>query len=199
MMKKMMIATTNAGKIKEFKQMLEPLGYEVLSLLDIEEPINIEEDGKTFAENARIKAKTVFDVLHMPVISDDSGLSINHLHGAPGVYSARFLGKDTSYEYKNQYILDELKEAKDRRCQYVCAIAYAKEDGSIHVFEGVMEGTVAFQAAGHNGFGYDPIFFYEPFGKTLGEVEEDQKNKVSHRGLALAKLLAYMEDPSCCM
>lgn len=193
-MKKIMIATANAGKVKEFKHMLEPMGYEVSSLLDMEEPIDIEETGTTFAENALIKARAVYELLHIPVISDDSGLAVNHLHGAPGVYSARYLGKDTSYEYKNQHIINEVKDASDRGCEYVCAIAYLDENGDEHVFEGVMQGTIAREPLGNKGFGYDPIFYYEPFGTTLANVEEERKNKVSHRGLALAKLIAYMEE-----
>lgn len=192
-MKEIMIATTNKGKIKEFMHMLEPLGYRVKSLLDFEEVMDIEENGTTFAENALIKARAVYDLLHIPVISDDSGLAINHLDGAPGIYSARYLGKDTSYEYKNNCIIEQLKAAKDRRCQYICAIAYIDEQGKEHMFEGVMQGLIAYEPIGDKGFGYDPIFYYEPFSTTLANVTEERKNKESHRGLALAKLIAYME------
>lgn len=192
-MKEIMIATTNKGKVKEFMRMLEPLGYQVKSLLDFEEVMDIEENGTTFAENALIKARAVYDLLHIPVISDDSGLAINHLDGAPGIYSARYLGKDTSYEYKNNYIIEQLKAAQDRRCQYICAIAYIDEQGKEHIFEGVMHGLIAYEPIGDKGFGYDPIFYYEPFSTTLANVPEELKNSESHRGLALAKLIAYME------
>lgn len=193
-MKEIMIATANAGKVKEFKHMLEPLGYHVKSLLDLETPLEIEETGTTFEENALIKAKAIHQMMKIAVISDDSGLAINHLNGEPGVYSARYLGKDTSYEYKNQHIINALKEASDRGCQYVCAIAYVDEFGNEHVFKGVMHGCIAQEAKGDKGFGYDPIFYYEPFKTTLADVSEDEKNKVSHRGLALQQLIKFMEE-----
>lgn len=196
-MKEIMIATANAGKVKEFKHMLEPLGYEVNSLLDLTTPIDIEETGTTFEENAFIKARAIYQMMKIPVISDDSGLFINFLNGAPGVYSARYLGKDTSYAYKNQHIIEELDKATDRGCQYVCAIAYIDSDGKEHMFKGVMEGSIAKEATGNGGFGYDPIFYYEPFQTTLANVSEERKNQESHRGLALQQLLAYMEEKEC--
>lgn len=193
-MNKIMIATANAGKLKEFKHMLEPLGYQVTSLLDLSENIDIEETGTTFKENALIKARAIYEQFHIPVLSDDSGLAINHLNGQPGVYSARYLGKDTSYEFKNQHILNELIDADDRGCQYICDIAYIDKFGKEYVFEGVMEGTIAKEAIGSNGFGYDPIFYYEPFETTLANVSNDLKHQVSHRGIALHKLLTFMEE-----
>lgn len=192
-MKKIMIATANAGKVKEFKHMLEPIGYEVMSILDLEEVLDIEETGTTFSENALIKARAIHKLYHIPVISDDSGLAINYLQGQPGVYSARYLGKDTSYVDKNQHIIEELKDADDRGCQYICDIAYIDANGCEHVFEGIMEGTIAMKQIGNEGFGYDPIFYYEPFQTTLANVSEERKNKVSHRGQAIEKLLTFME------
>lgn len=192
-MKQMMIATSNRNKVNEFKEMLEPLGYEVKSLLDLAEKIEIVEDGTTFEENAYIKAKTIFDTLHMEVISDDSGLCINHLNGAPGVYSARYLGEDTSYDYKNQYILEELKDAVDRGAQYVCSICHFQMDGTYHIYTGVCEGEIALQAKGNKGFGYDPIFYYPPYHTTLANVSEEEKNAISHRGKAIALLLKGMK------
>ena len=192
-MKEIMIATSNAHKVEEFREMLEPLGIQVRSLLDLEEKVEIEETGTTFAENAMIKALSVHERLGIPVISDDSGLEVDAMDKAPGVYSARFLGYDTPYEEKNQYIMDQVK-GKTRTARYVCAIAYVEEDGAGHVFTGVVEGEVADHARGEKGFGYDPIFYYPPYGATLAEVSEEKKNAISHRGRALAQLIAYMKE-----
>lgn len=192
-MKEIMIATSNAHKVEEFREMLEPLGIQVRSLLDLEEKVEIEETGTTFAENAMIKALSVHERLGIPVISDDSGLEVDAMDKAPGVYSARFLGYDTPYEEKNQYIMDQVK-GKTRTARYVCAIAYVEEDGAGHVFTGVVEGVIADHARGEKGFGYDPIFYYPPYGATLAEVSEEKKNAISHRGRALAQLIAYMKE-----
>ena len=192
-MKEIMIATSNAHKVEEFREMLEPLGIQVRSLLDLEEKVEIEETGTTFAENAMIKALSVHERLGIPVISDDSGLEVDAMDKAPGVSSARFLGYDTPYEEKNQYIMDQVK-GKTRTARYVCAIAYVEEDGAGHVFTGVVEGEIADHARGEKGFGYDPIFYYPPYGATLAEVSEEKKNAISHRGRALAQLIAYMKE-----
>ena len=192
-MKEIMIATSNAHKVEEFREMLEPLGIQVRSLLDLEEKVEIEETGTTFEENAMIKALSVHERLGIPVISDDSGLEVDAMNKAPGVYSARFLGYDTPYEEKNQYIMDQVK-GKTRTARYVCAIAYVEEDGAGHVFTGVVEGEIADHARGEKGFGYDPIFYYPPYGATLAEVSEEKKNAISHRGRALAQLIAYMKE-----
>lgn len=191
-MKEIMIATSNAHKVEEFTQMLAPLGYQVRSLLDLEEAIDIEESGTTFEENALIKARAVHERLHTAVISDDSGLAVDAMDGAPGVYSARFLGYDTDYATKNQYIIDQVKD-KERGAQFVCAIGYVAEDGSEHVFTGIVRGEIAPQISGEKGFGYDPIFYYPPYHATLAEVSEEQKNAVSHRGRALSKLIAFLK------
>ena len=192
-MKEIMIATSNAHKVEEFREMLELLGIQVRSLLDLEEKVEIEETGTTFAENAMIKALSVHERLGIPVISDDSGMEVDAMDKAPGVYSARFLGYDTPYEEKNQYIMDQVK-GKTRTARYVCAIAYVEEDGAAHVFTGVVEGEIADHARGEKGFGYDPIFYYPPYGATLAEVSEEKKNAISHRGRALAQLIAYMKE-----
>lgn len=193
MMKEILIATSNIHKVEEFKQMLEPLDYTVKSLLDLKEQIDIEENGETFAENALIKARTVHQLMHTAVISDDSGLSVDAMDGAPGVYSARFLGYDTDYAVKNQYIIDQVK-GKERGAQFVCAIGYVEEDGTEHVFTGVVRGEIAQQMTGDHGFGYDPIFYYPPYQTTLANVTEEQKNAVSHRGRALEQLIAFLKE-----
>lgn len=192
-MKQILIATKNKHKVEEFSEMLEPLGYEVKCLYDIEQTFDIEETGTTFEENAYIKAKAIYDVLHIEVISDDSGLCINHLDGAPGVYSARYLGEDTDYEYKNNYIINELKDAKDRGAQYVCSICHFKQDGTHEIFTGKCEGEIAEKPLGSNGFGYDPIFYYPPFNTTLANVSDEEKNSISHRGEALKMMMKGMK------
>lgn len=173
--------------------MLEPFGYTITSLLDFDEEFDIEETGTTFEENALIKAKTMHDKLGIAVIADDSGLMVNALDGAPGIYSARFMGKDTSYDIKNQYIIDRCKDAEDKGCQFVCAIAYVEENGESHVFTGIVEGIVADHIEGEKGFGYDPIFYYPPYQTTLANVSEEQKNAVSHRGRALKQFVDFIE------
>lgn len=192
-MKKIMIATSNQHKVEEFKTMLEPIGYDVVSLLDLDQEIEIEETGTTFQENAYIKAKTIHDLLGIAVIADDSGLAVNAMNGEPGIYSARFLGRDTSYDVKNQYIIDQCIHADDKGAQFVCAIAYVRSDGTHDVFTGVVEGEIYDHMEGAKGFGYDPIFYYPPFKTTLANVSEDQKNAVSHRGKALVKLIECMQ------
>lgn len=180
------IATNNAHKVEEFQAMLKDC--EVKCLKDLDHKINIIEDGTTFEENALIKARTLFNELHEPVISDDSGLEVDAMDKKPGVYSARFLGEDTSYDIKNQYIIDQV-EGKTRTARYVCVIAYIDENGEEHVYRGECEGLIHDKLEGENGFGYDPIFYYPLFNTTLANVSEEKKNSVSHRGVALEKFL----------
>lgn len=195
-MKQLMIATANAHKVAEFKQMLEPLGFEIQSLLDLPAPIDIEETGTSFEENALIKARCIYEQLHIPVISDDSGLAVNAMNGEPGIYSARFMGYDTSYELKNKAIIERVKQSDDKGAQFICAIAYIETTGKEHVFTGVVEGSITETIIGEQGFGYDPIFYYPPFETTLANVSEEQKNSVSHRSRALTKLIDYMKGTS---
>ena len=193
-MKEIMIATSNAHKVEEFKQMLKPLGYQVKSLLDLDEEIDIEENGTTFEENALIKARAIHEKLHIEVVADDSGLMVNAMNGEPGIHSARFMGRDTSYDIKNAYIIEQCAGKADRGCPWVSAIAYIRANGEEQVFRGVVEGEVATQIQGEKGFGYDPIFFYPPYNTTLANVSEDKKNAVSHRGRALQMLLEYLAE-----
>ena len=174
MKKTIWIATSNAHKVEEFQTMLKDC--DVKCLKDLDHTIHIIEDGTTFEENALIKARTLFNELHEPVISDDSGLEVDAMDKKPGVYSARFLGEDTSYDIKNQYIIDQV-QGKVRTARYVCVIAYIDED------------LIHDKLEGENGFGYDPIFYYPAFKTTLANVSEEKKNSVSHRGIALEKFL----------
>ena len=189
-MKDIMIATSNKGKVREYKSLLEPLGYIVHDLSELD-PIEIDENGSTFQENALIKAKSIKDKWNMTVIADDSGLEIDALNKEPGIHSARYLeGHD--YSYKNKVLLERMKGKTDRTARFVCAIALCDETGD-HLFTGVMEGKINDQAAGDNGFGYDPIFLVEQFGKTSAQLTMEQKNSVSHRGIATRELLAYLK------
>ena len=189
-MKDIMIATSNKGKVREYKSLLEPLGYAVHDLSELD-PIEIDENGSTFQENALIKAKSIKDKCNMTVIADDSGLEIDALNKEPGIHSARYLeGHD--YSYKNKVLLERMKGKTDRTARFVCAIALCDEIGD-HLFTGVMEGKINDQAAGDNGFGYDPIFLVEQFGKTSAQLTMEQKNSVSHRGIATRELLDYLK------
>ena len=194
-MKELMIATSNAHKVEEFKKMLEPRGITVKSLLDLNETFEIEENGSTFEENALIKARSIAKHLNMAVISDDSGLVIDALNGEPGIHSARYLGHDTDYTTKNTIILSRLQdvEGADRSARFVCAIALVKADGTEMTFTGTIEGLIHDKIEGPNGFGYDPIFYYPPFGTTTANVPDEMKNSVSHRGNALKKLMEYLD------
>ena len=189
-MKDIMIATSNKGKVREYKSLLEPLGYIVHDLSELD-PIEIDENGSTFQENALIKAKSIKDKCNMIVIADDSGLEIDALNKEPGIHSARYLeGHD--YSYKNKVLLERMKGKTNRTARFVCAIALCDETGD-HLFTGVMEGKINDQAAGDNGFGYDPIFLVEQFGKTSAQLTMEQKNSVSHRGIATRELLDYLK------
>lgn len=191
-MKEILIATANAHKVEEFKEMLEPLGYQVKSLKDLDQKIDIDETGTTFEENSMIKAMTLHNALGCAVMADDSGIMVDALDGAPGVYSARFMGENTSYDIKNQYIIDQV-EGKGRGAQYVCVIAYVEEDGTSTTFRGVVEGEIYTEQLGSNGFGYDPIFYYPPYKTTLANVSDEMKHAISHRGIALRACVEYMK------
>lgn len=191
--KVIVVASGNQGKIKEFKEMLEPEGYTVKSLSDFPDMPEVEETGTTFHDNAIIKAQAVTDRYGITAISDDSGLEIDALDKKPGVMSARWLGHDTSYDVKNQKVLDLLKDKTDRTCRYVCAIAITRVNEEPVVFEDTVECEVALEAKGSNGFGYDPIIYYAPSGKTMAEMSKEEKNSISHRGKAVRKLEAWLD------
>lgn len=190
---KIFIATSNANKVREFRELLEPRGYAVSSLLDLPAPFDIEENGTTFAENAVLKAEGACRKLGIPCLADDSGLEIDALNREPGIYSARWLGHDTSYAYKNKVILERMQGKKDRTCRYVCAIALAMPDADTVVFQDTCECTVAEHPAGSSGFGFDPIVYYGPLKMTMAEMNPEQKNAISHRGKAMRKMEAYLD------
>ena len=191
-MTKIMIATGNPNKVREYQEMLEPLGYQVHSMKELGD-FDIEENGTTFEENALIKVKAVYRQCGYMTIADDSGLSITALQGAPGIYSARFM-PELDYPHKNQIIIEKLKDATDRSAWFTCAIALIDHQGESHVFTGRMDGQIAMASAGANGFGYDPIFFLPQYRKTSAELLPEQKNAISHRGIATRKLLSWLKQ-----
>lgn len=194
-MKEIVMATNNAGKVKEMQALFDELSIKVLALKDVfSEPIDVEENGTTFEENAIIKAETISKMIGQVVIADDSGIEIDAMGKKPGVESARFLGHDTSYDYKNQYILDLLKDEKNRAARYVCAMAIAIPNKPTVVFRETMEGEIAYEAKGENGFGYDPIFFFPPTNKTGAEMSMEEKNLYSHRAKATAHVLNLVKE-----
>ncbi|MBE6115614.1 MAG: RdgB/HAM1 family non-canonical purine NTP pyrophosphatase [Erysipelotrichaceae bacterium] len=188
-----MIATGNKNKVREYKEMLEPLGFTVHDTSELTGYVEPVEDGTTFAENALIKARGVYDHVAMISIADDSGLSIRALNNEPGIYSARYMeGHD--YPEKNRSLIKRLEGCEDRYAWFTCAIALIDHNGNPHVFEGIMEGEIAFEPAGSNGFGYDPIFMLPELGKTSAELKPEEKNAISHRGQATRKLIAYLKE-----
>ena len=190
-MKEIIVASTNQGKIKEIKAMLKDIDIEVLSMKDVlEQELEIEETGTTFKENALIKAQTIANIVNKPVLADDSGLEVDALDKQPGIYSARFLGADTSYNIKNQYIIDALKD-KERTARFVCAMALVIPGQEPILIEETMEGLINDKIEGANGFGYDPIFYFPPCQMTSAMEE---KNKYSHRAKALKKLYTILKE-----
>ena len=196
MEQKIVFATGNEGKMWEVRLILQDLGFPVLSMKEAGVSLDIEENGTTFAENAMIKARAVWEKTGGIVLADDSGLVVDYLGGEPGVYSARYLGEDTSYEIKNQAIIDRLADAKEeeRTARFVSAIAAVLPDGSELVTEGTVEGLIAHEPAGNGGFGYDPIFYLPEYGVTSAEIPIEKKNEISHRGKALEAMKIKLRE-----
>lgn len=186
-MKKVIFATGNEGKMKEIREILGDLDIELLSLKDAGIHADIVEDGKSFEENAQIKAKAICELTGEIVLADDSGLEIDYLNKEPGVYSARYMGENTDYHIKNANLIQRLDGVPDeqRTARFVCAIAAAFPDGRVETVRGTMEGRIGYEEKGANGFGYDPIFFLPEYGCTSAELSMEEKNKISHRGKAL--------------
>ena len=196
MEQKIVFATGNEGKMREVRLILQDLGFPVLSMKEAGVSLDIEENGTTFAENAMIKARAVWEKTGGIVLADDSGLVVDYLGGEPGVYSARYLGEDTSYEIKNQAIIDRLADAKEeeRTARFVSAIAAVLPDGSELVTEGTVEGLIAHEPVGNGGFGYDPIFYLPKYGVTSAEIPIEKKNEISHRGKALEAMKIKLRE-----
>ncbi len=193
-MNRLIFATGNMDKLREIKEILADTGYDILSMKEAGINVDIVEDGKTFEENALIKARAVAKASGSLALADDSGLEIDALGGEPGIYSARYMGEDTSYDTKNQNLIDRLDGVADeeRTARFVCAMAAVFPDGTEKTFVKTMEGRIGYKIAGENGFGYDPIFFLPEYGKTSAEISPEEKNAISHRGKALRALAEYL-------
>ena len=196
MEKRIIFATGNEGKTKEIRMILADLGVPVLSMKEAGVSADIVEDGKTFEENAAIKAETIRDLTGAIVLADDSGLEIDYLGGEPGIYSARYMGEDTSYDIKNQNLLDRLEGVPDekRTARFVCAICAALQDGRKLTTRGTIEGIIGHGISGENGFGYDPIFWLPEYGCSTAELSPEKKNELSHRGKALRAIKEQLRE-----
>lgn len=193
---KILIATTNLGKVREIRALVSGLPLLFLSLNDVENPPVVVEDGATFEENALKKARTIAGETALVTLADDSGLCVDALDGGPGVLSARYAGANASDEEKCARILAEMREVPDdkRSARFVCVLAFVCPNGHEKIFRGVCEGRITHESKGRSGFGYDPIFFFEQAGKTFAEMSREEKNRVSHRGQALQALAAYLRQ-----
>ena len=192
--KKLVFATGHQGKVNEFRQMLGD-EYEIYSMKELGIDVDIVEDGKTFEENAVIKAKTVMEATGEMVLADDSGFEVDCLNKEPGIYSARYMGEDTPYSVKNAELIRRCEGVPEekRDARFVCVIACAYPDGTVDTATGVIEGKIAHEPKGENGFGYDPIFFLPERGCTTGELPPEEKNEISHRGIAIRKMVDILK------
>ncbi len=189
-MKRILFATGNMDKMREIRAIMEDLGIEVLSMKEAGVSIDVEENGESFEENALIKAKALCEKTGEIALADDSGLEVEYLNNEPGIHSARYLGRETSYREKNADLIRRLEgvAGEKRAARFVCAVAAAFPDGTTETVRGVMEGRIGYEEAGENGFGYDPIFFLPEYGLTSAEIAPEEKNRISHRGKALRKM-----------
>ena len=197
MKRRIVFATGNKDKMKEIRQILADLGMEIVSMKEAGVDIEIVEDGMSFEENAEIKARAVSRVLTSDIVlADDSGLEIDYLDKAPGIYSARFAGEDTSYDIKNRIFLDRLEGVSDeeRTARFVCAVAAVFPDGTSETVRETIEGRIAHEPAGEYGFGYDPIFYVPEYECTTAEMSAELKNELSHRGKALRSMRRILEE-----
>lgn len=186
---KIIVATKNKGKIKEIKKIL--VGHDVVSQGEAGIDVDVEENGTTFSENAMLKASAIAERCDCAVIADDSGIEVDALNGAPGIYSARYCGENATDEDRVNKLLAEVT-GKERGAQFRCAIALILPDGEKHTFEGIVRGTLDYESKGSNGFGYDPIFIPDGYDKTFGELDSSIKDRISHRAKALFALADFM-------
>lgn len=190
-----LLATNNKSKVKEISEMMSGSDITFESLADAGINVEVEETGTTFEENALLKAREICKLSGKPTISDDSGLEIDALDGAPGIYSSRFMGEDTSYDIKNNALIEKLENVADpdRTARFRCCMALVLPDGREFVTEGAMEGIIAREPKGINGFGYDPILFIPEYNRTSAELSSEEKNNISHRGEALRKMIEVIK------
>ena len=191
---KIFLATKNKGKINEFIKLVEGKNMEVLSILDSEDIPEVVEDGETFEENSQKKAVEISKYLNMVTISDDSGLCVDYLDGAPGLYSARYSGEDATDEKNIDKLLFDMKNADNRKAKFVSVVSIAKPNGEVYSFRGEAEGEILSGRMGTNGFGYDPVFLSHDLGKSFGVSTSDEKKSVSHRGRAFKKLMEKFDE-----
>lgn len=186
-MRKVIFATGNKDKLKEIRMIMSDVGVEILSMKEAGYYVDVEETGSTFEENAMLKAKAIAKRCGEITLADDSGLEIDYLNKEPGIYSARYMGEDTSYDIKNAELIRRLEGVPDekRTARFVCAVSMVRPDGTSETVRGTMEGRIAYAPAGENGFGYDPIFYLPEFSCTSAELSPEDKNAISHRGKAL--------------
>lgn len=187
---KIILASNNSNKIREIKKLFEGTDTEIVGLKEIGFCGEIDETGKTFSENAYIKAKTIYDIYKIPVISDDSGLEVDALNGEPGVYSARWSGQGD--EANNDKLLFEMRDKTNRKANYACAICYYASPEEVKFFEGYCYGEIAYERYGTGGFGYDPLFVLNGGPETFATISLEEKNKMSHRSIAIKKLADYL-------
>ena len=192
---RIIIASNNAGKLREFRKMLEPFGFEVVSMREAGYTDEIVEDGETFEENAHIKARAIFEATHTPTIADDSGLEIDFLNGAPGVYSARYAGEGASDKDRCEKVLEEMHGVARplRDARFVCSIYFIYDEDDEYSVNGTVEGYIGDEMVGKNGFGYDPIFMIND-DESMATIDEDEKNKISHRAKAFEKLAEILKE-----
>jgi len=184
----LVIATRNKGKTREIKDLLKGFPVDIKNLDDFGPIPELEEDGETFDENAYKKASFAARILGQPALADDSGLVVEALNGAPGIHSARYAGENATDEQRCLKLLDEMKGKSNRKAVFECVISIAVPTGAALTYEARCEGLISQKPAGSNGFGYDPVFFYPPYNKTFAQITREEKNRVSHRGKALAEL-----------
>lgn len=195
-MQKLIFATGNQGKMKEIREILADMDVEILSMKEAGVDLDIQEDGVTFQENAIIKAKAVQEATGELTLADDSGLEIDYLNGELGVYSARYMGEDTSYRIKNANLIKRLEGVpmEQRTARFVCVIAAAFPDGRVETARATIEGVIGYEERGENGFGYDPIFYVPEYNCSTAELSPVQKNAISHRGKALRQMKEILKE-----
>lgn len=187
------LASGNPHKIEELKQILNPMGIKLKSTLDFSDADEVDEDQPGLEGNALKKARHWYNETGLPSLADDTGLEVDALDGAPGVYSARYAGENATYEENTQKLLQELKGESDRSAQFRTVIAFIDQSGEEHLFEGVCRGEIITEKRGEKGFGYDPVFVPEGYHKTFAEISSEEKNRISHRGLAIQKFIEYLK------
>ncbi|PRO64930.1 XTP/dITP diphosphatase [Alkalicoccus urumqiensis] len=194
MSRKLLIATKNEGKMKEFRAFFSNYGWDVLSLNDIDQDIDVIEDGETFEANAEKKAEETGKQLQMPVLADDSGLEVDALDGAPGIYSARYAGEEKNDEANNRRLLNELEGVENRTARFVCVLAVYSPEKGTHSLRGTCSGKIGTSLHGDGGFGYDPLFYLPEKEKYMAELTREEKNQLSHRADALHRLESVIEE-----